>query len=129
MKKNIIFQIFKFGIVGFLAFLIDFGVLFFLTEYIGLFYLISAGIAFTISVVFNYVASMRFVFAGRKDVNRKKEFFIFLVLSLIGLGINQVGLSFLVERCSLFYIYAKIIVTIIVMIWNFISKKFFLEER
>ena len=49
----------KFGIVGVIAFLIDYGLMVALTEFFGVPYLISNTISFTVSVVFNYVASMR----------------------------------------------------------------------
>ncbi|MBR1912352.1 MAG: GtrA family protein [Treponema sp.] len=129
MSAALVFQIFKFGIVGGLAFLIDFGVLFVLTEHVGMFYLLSAAIAFFVSNIFNYIASMRFVFVGRNGAGSRKDFFVFFLLSLAGLGINQLGLYFFVERCALFYMYAKFIVTAIVMIWNFTTKKIFLEKR
>lgn len=129
MNGKLVFQIFKFGIVGFLAFLIDFGMLLVLTEYVGMFYLVSAAVSFLVSNIFNYAFSMRFVFVGRNGADKQKEFLVFFLLSLVGLGMNQLGLYVFVELCSVFYIYAKIIVTAIVMLWNFISKKYFLEER
>lgn len=46
-------------------------------------------ISFSVSLIFNYVASMKFVFTHKEDMNRKKEFIIFVVLSIIGLLINN----------------------------------------
>ena len=130
MKKiDFIFQVVKFCIVGFLAFLIDFGILLFLTEFVGVHYLISAALAFSISVIFNYIVSMRVVFESKPDIDKKKEFAIFFLISLIGLIINQLGLYFFVDKCSVFYVYAKLLVTFIVMVWNFIMKKLFLENK
>ncbi len=60
--KKLIAQFMKFGVVGVIAFIIDFGVMVFLTEVFAVPYLISTTIAFTVSVIFNYVASMRYVF-------------------------------------------------------------------
>ena len=60
--KKLIAQFMKFGIVGVIAFLIDYGLMVALTEFFGVPYLISNTISFTVSVVFNYVASMRYVF-------------------------------------------------------------------
>ena len=45
--------------VGVIAFVIDYGSLALLTEVFGVNYLVSATIPFTVSVVFNYLASMR----------------------------------------------------------------------
>ena len=55
-------QIIKFGLVGFLCFFIDYGIMVFLTEVVNVNYLISSGISFSVSVIVNYVLSLAFVF-------------------------------------------------------------------
>lgn len=127
--KNLINQIIKFGIVGVLAFLIDYVLLFVLVEYLGMYYLISSAISFTVSVVFNYICSMKFVFARRDDISKKKEFVVFLILSIVGLLINQAMMWMMVDKLLIYYMISKIIVTGIVMIWNFISRKILLEKK
>lgn len=127
--KNLINQIIKFGIVGVLAFLIDYVLLFALVEYLGMYYLISSAISFTVSVVFNYICSMKFVFTRRDDISKKKEFIVFLILSIVGLLINQAMMWIMVDKLLIYYMISKIIVTGIVMIWNFISRKIFLEKK
>lgn len=64
--QTLMAQIMKFGVVGVLAFLIDYGVLYVLTEFIGIYYLTSAAISFTVSVIFNYLCSMKYVFTGKR---------------------------------------------------------------
>lgn len=66
--KNLINQILKFGVVGGIAFVIDYGLMVFLTEVFKVPALISAAISFTVSVIFNYIASVKWVF----DVNKEK---------------------------------------------------------
>ena len=56
---KLIAQFMKFGVVGVIAFVIDYGLLALLTEVFGVNYLVSATISFTVSVIFNYLASMR----------------------------------------------------------------------
>ncbi|MEG0473613.1 MAG: GtrA family protein, partial [Solibacillus sp.] len=90
--KKLIAQLMKFGVVGVIAFIIDYGLLIFLTEVFGIDYLVSATISFIVSVVFNYVASMRYVFSHRAGMSRRREFIIFVVLSVLGLIINDVGM-------------------------------------
>lgn len=125
--NRLIAQIMKFGVVGVIAFAIDYGLLVFLTEAFGIEYLISATISFTVSVVFNYAASMRYVFAHREGLSRRREFAIFVVLSVIGLVINNVCLWLGVDVFGIDYRISKIVVTAIVMVWNFVTRKLFLD--
>ena len=125
--KKLIAQIMKFGVVGFLAFIIDYGLLAFLTEVFYVNYLASATISFTVSVVFNYMASMRYVFTHKEGLSRRREFIIFIVLSVIGLGINNACLWAGVELLNIHYLITKIGATAIVMVWNFVTRKIFLD--
>ncbi len=125
--KRLIAQIMKFGVVGVIAFVIDYGLLIFLTEGFGIDYLVSATISFTVSVIFNYLASMRYVFAHKQGLSRRREFAIFVVLSVIGLAINNVCLWLGVDMFGVDYRISKIVVTAIVMVWNFVTRKIFLD--
>lgn len=127
--KKLMPQIIKFGVVGGMAFFIDYGLLLFFTDICGIWYLLSSFLSYSISTVFNYWASMKFVFKGKEDMGKGKEFTIFVTLSLMGLGVNQVGMWGFVDGFGMDYKWAKIIVTAIVMVWNFITRKIFLEEK
>ena len=129
--KKLIEQILKFGVVGIIATVIDFGVLYVLSQPLGMDPVISAGISFCVSLVFNYVAAMRYVFTHREDMSRTREFVIFLVLSLIGLAINEAimaaGVAVL-GNSALAVMGTKVLATAIVMVWNFVSRKKWLDE-
>lgn len=127
--KKLALQIIKFGIVGVIAFIIDYSILFILTDFFSVYYLLSAAISFTISTIFNYFCSMCWVFEGKKNIKKRNELMIFIFLSVIGLGINQVMMLILVEQIKIFYMISKIIATCVVMIWNFITRKLFLEDH
>lgn len=127
--KNILNQFARFAAVGIIAFLIDCGLLLVLTEILGLWYFISSLISFVVSVVFSYVASMKYVFSYKKKLGKIKEFEVFFLLSSVGLLINQIGVWYLVEHKFIHYLLAKLVATVIVTIWNFTSRKMFLEGR
>lgn len=125
--ENLLIQIFKFGIVGGIAFLIDYIVLFCCKEFIGLSVLLSAAIAFTVSVIYNYIASVKWVFDVNKEKSAKKNFVIFIILSIIGLIITEIIMWIGSDIMKINYLIVKIIATAIVMIFNFITRKMFLE--
>ena len=125
--KKLFAQLMKFGVVGFIAFLIDYGLLAFCTEILHINYLVSATIGFTVSVVFNYLASMRYVFTHKEGMSKRREFIIFVVLSVIGLGINNGCMWLGVEVVGWHYLIVKIGATAIVMVWNFVTRKIFLD--
>ena len=128
--KGLIEQFLKFGVVGAIAFLIDYGVLMLLSQVIGMDPVISASISFDVSVVFNYVASMHYVFTRRDDISRRREFTIFVILSAIGLVINEIimviGVNVLGDSALMVTI-TKLVATAIVMVWNFVSRKKWLD--
>lgn len=126
--KKLIQQLIKFGFVGGTAFIIDYGIMILLTEVFGINYLISSGISFTISVIYNYVLSIKWVFDVGENRNKTQEFVVFIVLSIIGLGLNQILMWLTVEKMGIFYMLAKIIATAVVMVYNFITRKIFLEK-
>ena len=124
--KNLLKQIIKFGFVGGTAFFIDAGILLLLTK-LGINYLIANILSFSVSVIYNYILSMKFVF-NVKETNPQKNFFQFIILSIIGLGINELIMKICVEKLLISVLIAKIIATIIVMIYNFITRKILLEK-
>ncbi|MDR2721431.1 MAG: GtrA family protein [Coriobacteriaceae bacterium] len=125
--KKLIAQIIKFGVVGIIAFLIDYSLMVLLTEVFHVNYLISTTISFVVAVVFNYLASMRYVFKHKEGLDRRWEFIIFIVLSVIGLGLNDLSMWLGVAIFNVDYRITKIIVTFIVMVWNFVTRKIFLD--
>lgn len=103
---------------------------------------IGSVLGFTVSVIVNYILSFKFVFERKEDMNRKAEFVIFIILSVIGLGLNQVVMwicTVLVYNnvewiqkllgYGLAFTVAKVIATAIVMVYNFITRKIFLEKK
>ncbi len=126
--KKLIEQIMKFGVVGFLCFGIDYGLMIFLTEICGISYLVSSGISFSVSVMVNYILSLKFVFETDENNSKVVEFYIFIILSVIGLGINQALMWIYVDKMHVHYMISKIGVTGMVMVYNFITRKLILEK-
>lgn len=117
----------KFGVVGVIATVIDFGVMNILYYGLGLDMLIANTSGFVISLIFNYLASMKYVFAHKEGMSRRREFVIFVVLSVIGLVLNDGIVLALKSGLGLEANLAKICATALVMVYNFVTRKIFLE--
>ncbi len=125
--KKLVSQFVKFGLVGVIAFGIDYGIMVALVELVQMNPVVASAISFTVSVVFNYYASMRYVFTHREDMSKTKEFIIFVILSVIGLGINTVLMYVGVDLLVISYLLVKLFATAVVLVWNFVSRKIWLD--
>lgn len=111
----------RFCIVGTTTFVIDYGLLIYLTEILKIDYFISSGISFSVAVIINYILCILFVFTQYK--NGYKQFSLFVLSSIVGLFLNQFCMWFFVELCYWHYLLAKVLATVVVTLWNYITKK------
>lgn len=126
-------QILKFGAVGFLCFFIEYVLLILIKEVLGWNVILANTIAFTVSAVVNYILSIVFVFDTDKKANKGKQFIIFFLLAVGGLIINNIvlklGTLVLDTFWSRSYIIVKPFATGVVMVYNFITRKLFIEKK
>jgi len=135
-------QIFKFTVVGGISFVVDFAVYGLMCNVLNVHYIIAGVAGFLVSVVVNYLMSMKFVFVSKEDMRKDKEFVIFVILSLIGMLLNAVILFVCIDLIYMHWLWlnqlidikimnlvAKIVATGIVMVYNFVTRKIFLEKR
>lgn len=123
---SVLIQLFRYTVVGGMAFILDFSTLYLLTEYLLIHYLVSAVIAFLLGLTFNYVLSTLWVFSSRNLENRYAEFVIFSCIGFGGLLTNELTIYFFTEFASLHYLHSKLISTAIVYIFNFSLRKYIL---
>lgn len=121
-------QLIKFGVVGAIAAFVDVGVLVILKELLCFDVFLASSISFCVSVTVNYILSMSFVFKSKKQ-SKLREFVIFVFLSIGGLCINQVVLWIGVRFTNIYYLIVKFLAMVIVPIYNFITRKVFLEAK
>ena len=126
ITKKLFLQLLRFLIIGILAFIIDYLILILSHEFFQLNLYLSIFLAFSISVIFNYILRVKWIFVVKNNANKK--FILFIVYSIIGLILTEaimwVGTSFFKFN----YLFVKLLATIIVMIYNFITRKLFLEK-
>ena len=80
-------------------------------------------------MIVNYILSIKFVFDADRDANKVKQFLVFLFFSIGGLIINQIVMWVAVDLLGIFYMISKIGATAIVMVYNFITRKLFIEKK
>ena len=119
-------QIIKFCLTGGLCTVIDFGVLFVLTEQIGLSYIISNIISVSLSTIINYILSKIIVF---NFSNTLRNFVVFIILSIVGLIINESLIILCVNVFTIDYKVGKTIATGVVMCFNYLTRKYMLKEE
>jgi len=131
--KSFIFEMFRYTMVGGIAFLVDFLVLFLCKEFIlsgipfSLYFSTAAG--FLAGLTVNYILCLKFVFLSVKNTNlgsKTKDKALFMIIGIVGLGMNELGMFISVDLLGIHYLIAKIIIAGIVMMWNYLARKYFI---
>ena len=140
-KGNRLGEALRFAVTGGICFLIEFAALVGLRDGLGLDTLIATPAAFLISVVVNYAMCIRWVFPAAGE-QRNAARLGFLLTSVMGLLLNE-GLMLLFRTAfgedgvlltaggfSLAqYMVNKVLATLIVMIWNYFTKRWILYRK
>lgn len=124
--SNLLLQLVRYVVSGSIAFSVDFGLLYLLTEYAHLDYRIAATIGFTAGMVVTYLLSIYWIFDQRRTDNRKVEFLIFAGIGLIGVALTLFLMWLFTDFLEIYYLISKLLSTIVVTLFNFIAKKYIL---
>lgn len=124
--NNTYIQLFRSVFVGGVAFIFDFGALFFLTEYLKIHYLVSAAIAFILGLTVNYCLCIKWVFKNRSIKSKHLEFTIFALIGISGLALNEVFMWFFTETVNIHYLFSKLISAGLLFMAKFFTRKFLL---
>ncbi|MBR6444244.1 MAG: GtrA family protein [Firmicutes bacterium] len=121
-------QFSKFTVTGATCFAIDFGLMVLLKEVFGVYYLAASGISFVVATCINYLISKHWVYDVKDKHAQFKELIVFIILSAIGLGINTCLLWVFTSKVGLNYKISKLIAGMIGSIYNYITRKLYLEK-
>lgn len=122
--KTFLIQLFRYGIVGGISFVVDWGTLMLLTEVAGVHYMASAAIAFVLGLTCNYLLSTRWVFGESKIGSKWAEFAAFAVIGIVGLILNELIIYVCTDMAGWHYLVGKILSTVLVFFWNFLARRF-----
>lgn len=110
---------------GIVATCVDWGVLWVLARVLGVDALLSAAVAFCVSLLVSYMVSARFVFADGTSEMSVSFGLGFVALSCVGLVMNEavmwLALSLLGDGSVALFL-SKACATCVVMVWNYLSR-------
>ena len=127
-NEKLLLQIFKFVIVGGTATILDWIIYYICYNFFHIEPLIANIISFTISVIYNYIASVTWVFDVNKEKSKVRIFIEFIIFSILGFLLSEFLLWLGIHKLGLNAMLVKILSTIIVMVFNFVTRKIFLEK-
>ncbi len=110
----------KFGVVGFTGLFVDFGLTWLGKEKLKIQKYVANAIGFSAAATSNYILNRIWTFKSHNP-QIAKEFSSFILISLIGLGINTFVIWFLVSKTKMNFYIAKVIAIVVVTLWNFLA--------
>ena len=120
----------KYSVVGGVAFAADFATLvcaqecFFRRFENGVYFAVMLG--FVVGLAVNYAMSLRFVFTRENYAGRGRSvgaFVVFGIVGALGLALTELGMWVGIEVLLLNYMLVKILVTAMVLVWNYVGRK------
>ena len=116
-------QLFRYVFVGGIAFLVDWGSMVGMVT-LGMNKYIAVAIAFILGLITNFILSKIFVFQEASErTNAMGEFIVYAIIGVIGLALTEGLMVLMLEVIGIYYMIAKVIAAIIVLLWNFIARK------
>lgn len=126
---ELVSQIIRFSFVGLISTGVDYGGFLLFHHIVGWQYLLSSTLSYSVGIFVNYWLSMRYVFKSDESRPKTVEFGLYTALTLIGLILNQVAVFTFVEWAHMPPSLGKLTAIAVVMAYNFISRKLFIEPR
>lgn len=124
IDKILILKFLKFGVVGCSGMVVDFGVTWLLKEKARFNKFLSNSIGFVLAATNNYIWNRLWTFHSKNE-DIPVEYLSFFIISLIGLGINNLTIWLLADRLKWNFYFSKLCATAVVMVWNFAMNLFF----
>lgn len=127
-KIPIVRQFGKFGIVGASSTIIDFSIFNLLQQHAHLEVWLAHACSFTVAVCNSYFWNSRWTFKTRRTRDAAHEFRLFLLISLVGLGLSEAIIIGVLHFMSAPHTVlqkngVKALATVAVMSWNFFANR------
>jgi putative flippase GtrA len=113
----------QYAVVGGLSFAVDSGVFLGTLNGLGLHYLLATAIGFIAGLASNYTLCVVWVWRGTR-AQSMKDFMVFTIIGVAGLGLTEIGMWIGMGLAGLGALPVKIVVAGVVLVWNFVLRKF-----
>ena len=124
IDKLFILKFLKFGVVGFSGVFVDFGVTYLFKEIIKINKYVSNAIGFICAATSNYILNRIWTFQS-ENADVATEYGKFMLVSVIGLGINSLTLYILTDKLKWNFYLSKIFAIGMATLWNFFANLLF----
>jgi putative flippase GtrA len=123
MNKHSFYEFVRFSIVGVINTLVNLIVLFVLTEFFGVYYLISAIFAFLAAVTNSFILNKTWTFRYNSKDSIHIKYIQFLVVSILAFIVNMIVLYSFTEYFHFHYMISQIIGIGLNLVINFLGNK------
>ncbi len=113
----------RYFVASLFALLVDIGILLALTQLFAVHYLAANVVSFVAGSIVAYLASVRWVFKKRRLDNKALEYLAFLLIGVLGLGVNEAALWTCMEVLVWPLLGAKLMSAAISFLFNFAARK------
>ncbi len=123
------FRVIKYLLAGGTATLVNLILLYFLTEFFHLWYLISSALAFIASFFVSFYLQKFWTFVDRDKEKILRQMVFYLAVASLNLFFNLVMMYFLVEAAGLWYMLAQLITGALIASESYLVYKFFIFNQ
>lgn len=124
-NKGFKYELIAYIIFGILTTVVDW-IVYYILSGLGVNYIINSIISWTAAVLFAFITNKLFVFDSKRLKNIFRELVLFVLSRLSTLVINLVGMYVLISLLKLNEFISKAILSILVVILNYIFSKLFI---
>jgi putative flippase GtrA len=118
INELLFWEFLKFCIVGFSGMIVDFGTTWLLKEKVKINKYIANSSGFVLAATSNYLLNRFWTFHS-ENVKVATEYLTFIMISVVGLGINNAVVYLLTEKMKFNFYISKLFAIAVVTLWNF----------
>lgn len=123
-------QVVRFCVAGAAGVIAYYAALYGLTEYFGVWYVVSAVVGFILNTGLNFTLQKFWTFQNKETHMVRRQLVLYVAMTVSFLVGNTVFLYLMVEYLHMWYIAAQVILTAVISVLSFIiSGKIFKNER